>query len=200
MSLPFLLRKLDPSRDDDVIKPPYMKPDPALLELWRTRLPGGDRLKVGLAWAGSKTNKNDRHRSITLATLAPLARANVDFYNLQLGPPGLQAANPPQGMKMIDLTSMIGDFADTAALVSELDLVVSVDTAVVHLAGAMGKPVWVFLQFTPDFRWLLEGDTTPWYSSMRLFRQKSFGDYAEVIDRVASELTDWAAHSKPTAD
>jgi ADP-heptose:LPS heptosyltransferase len=89
---------------------------------------------------------------------------------------------------------MITDFADTAALVSELDLVVSVDTAVVHLAGAMDLPVWVFLQYTPDFRWLLEGDTTPWYSSMRLFRQKTFGDYAQVIERVASELTDWAAN------
>ena len=149
---------------------------------------GGERLKVGLAWAGSKTNKNDRHRSMTLATLGPLARANVDFYNLQLGKPGLQAANPPAGMKLIDLSSMIGDFADTAALVAELDLVVSVDTAIVHLAGAMGKPVWVFLQYTPDFRWLLEGQTTPWYPSVRLIRQTKFGVWDDVIDRTAAEL------------
>ncbi|MGD0389631.1 MAG: tetratricopeptide repeat protein [Tepidisphaeraceae bacterium] len=197
MSLPFLLRRLDPSRDDDVIKPPYMKEDSALKEQWRTRLPSGGRLKVGLAWAGSKTNKNDRHRSITLATLAPLARANVDFYNLQLGKPGLQAANPPQGMKMIDLTSMIGDFADTAALLSELDLVVSVDTAVVHLAGAMGKPVWVFLQFTPDFRWLLEGDATPWYPSMRLIRQTKFGAWNDLIERTADELAAYQPPQRP---
>ena len=194
MSLPILLGKLDPSHDHDVIKPPYVKEDAALREQWQNRLPKGDRPKVGLAWAGSKTNKNNRHRSITLASLAPLAQANVNFYNLQLGKPGLQAANPPQGMKMIDLTPLVGDFADTAALISELDLVVSVDTAVVHLAGAMDLPVWVFLQYTPDFRWLLEGDTTPWYSSVRLFRQKTFGDYADVIERVATELTAWAAN------
>jgi tetratricopeptide (TPR) repeat protein len=197
MSLPLLLQRLDPSRDDDVIKPPYVKADAALRQQWRDRVPRGGRLKVGIAWAGSKTNKNDRHRSITLATLAPLARANVDFYNLQLGKPGLEAAHPPQGMKMIDLTSMIGDFADTAALLSELDLVVSVDTAVVHLAGAMGMPVWVLLQYTPDFRWLLEGQTTPWYPSVRLIRQTKFGVWNDLIDRTADELASYQPPQRP---
>jgi tetratricopeptide (TPR) repeat protein len=197
MSLPFVLQRLDPSRDHDVIQPPYMKADAALRQQWRDRVPRGDRLKVGLAWAGSKTNKNDRHRSITLTTLAPLARANVDFYNLQLGKPGLDAANPPHGMKMIDLTSMIGDFADTAALLSELDLVISVDTAVVHLAGAMDMPVWVLLQYTPDFRWLLQGQTSPWYPSVRLIRQTKFGAWDDVIDRTADELAAYQPPQRP---
>ena len=91
-------------------------------------------------------------------------------------------------MKLIDLTPMIGDFADTAALVAHLDLIVSVDTAIVHLAGAMGKPVWVMLQCRPDFRWLLDGETTIWYPSMRLIRQKKFGVWNDVIDRIATEL------------
>jgi ADP-heptose:LPS heptosyltransferase len=130
--------------------------------------------------------------------LAPIGRApNVDIYNLQLGKPGEQAANPPEGMHLIDLTSMIGDFADTTALVSHLDLVVSVDTAIVHLAGAMGKPVWVMLQYTPDFRWLLQGETTPWYPSMRLIRQQKFGIYDDVIDRIAAELATYKPSGRP---
>jgi hypothetical protein len=189
LSLPHVLRRLDPSQYDDVVRPPYIFPNPELAKQWRSRLPAGGNLKVGLAWAGSKINKNDRHRSITLSMLAPLGRAkNVDLYNLQLGKPGEQAANPPEGMRLVDLTSMIGDFADTAAMVSHLDLVVSVDTAIVHLAGAMGKPVWVMLPFTPDFRWLLRGESTVWYPSMRLIRQKKLGAWNDVIDRTAADL------------
>ena len=198
LSLPYVLGRLDPSRYDDVVKPPYIFPDPVLAEQWRSRIPDNGRLKVGLAWAGSKTNKNDRHRSITLSMLAPLGRVeNVDIYNLQLGKPGEQAANPPEGMNLIDLTALIGDFADTTALVSHLDLVVSVDTAIVHLAGAMGKPVLVMLQYTPDFRWLLEGDTTLWYPSMRFIRQQKFGVWNDVIERTAAELATFKPSGPP---
>jgi tetratricopeptide (TPR) repeat protein len=189
LSLPLVLNRLDPTKYDDVLKPPYIFPDPALQEQWKSRIEENGRLKIGLAWAGSKTNKNDRHRSITLNMLAPIGRVpNVDIYNLQLGKPGEQAKNPPEGMHLIDHTAMIGDFADTTAFVAHLDLIVSVDTAIVHLAGAMGKPVWVMLQYTPDFRWLLSGETTPWYPSMRLIRQTNFGKYDDVIARVAAEL------------
>jgi hypothetical protein len=191
MSLPWLLKKLNPTVDKDVVQPPYVKADATLVEQRRGRIKDNGRPKVGIAWAGSKTNKNDRHRSITLNMLAEFGKANVDLYNLQLGKPGEQAKTPPEGMELIDLTAMIGDFADTAALVEHLDLIVSVDTAVVHLAGAMTKPVWVMIQYTPDFRWLLNGETTPWYPSMRLFRQSNFGDYAEVIHRVAGELANY---------
>ncbi len=191
LSLPLLLNKLDPTKYDDIVKPPYIFPNPSLVEEWKKRVKDNGKPKVGIVWAGSKTNKNDRHRSITLSSFAPLAKADVDFYNLQLGKPGEQAANPPAGMNLIDLTPMIGDFADTAAFVTHLDLVVTVDTAIVHLCGAMGKPVWVVLQSVPDFRWLLDGESTPWYPSVRLIRQKRLGMWDETIERTAGELANY---------
>jgi ADP-heptose:LPS heptosyltransferase len=102
----------------------------------------------------------------------------------------LQKPRPPAGtpFDMIDPSSELHDFADTAALIANLDLVISVDTAVVHLAGAMGKPVWTMLAFVPDWRWLLDRDDSPWYPTMRLFRQSRRGDWAEVVDRVVAEL------------
>lgn len=189
LSLPLLLGILKPS--DMLPQPPYMFPDQTLLQQWRERVGKREGLRIGLAWAGSKTNKSDRHRSLTLSMLGPLAREGVDFFNLQLGPPGEQANNPPPGMKLINHAAAIGDFADTAALVSELDLVISVDTAVVHLTAAMDRPVWVMVHFAPDFRWLLKGDTTPWYPSMRLFRQTKTGNWSDVIERIAEELGGW---------
>ncbi len=188
LSLPLLLNRLAPSDQLDVAQPPYITADANMRDQWHARVAESKGLKVGLSWAGSPTNKNDRHRSITLSALAPLAREGVDFYMLQFGKPAEQAANPPPGMKLIDHTALIGDFADTAAMVAELDLIICVDTALGHLAGAMGKPAWVLVQFTPDFRWLLEGRATPWYPSMRLFRQKKLGDWAEAIQEVAAEL------------
>jgi hypothetical protein len=153
-------------------------------------------LRVGLAWAGSPVNKNDRHRSISLSALTPLAMSGVEFYTLQFGQPAKESASPPDGMDLIDFTPNISDFADTAALLPELDLVICVDTALAHLAGAMGRPVWVLLQFTPDFRWLLEGEETAWYPSMRLFRQKKFGDWDQVINKVAGELSKYAKENQ----
>jgi hypothetical protein len=123
-----------------------------------------------------------------LAQLAPLAKLNVDFYSLQVGPPAEQAGEPPPGMELIDHTLELRDFADTAALISHLDLVISVDTAVVHLAGAMGKPVWILLPFAPDWRWMMNRDDSPWYPTARLFRQKTLGDWASVVAQVADEL------------
>jgi hypothetical protein len=174
-----------------------MKADPDLREQWRERLAGNRKFKVALAWAGSAVNKNDRHRSMPLSALGPLAAVDgVEFYTLQFGKPAEEVASPPAGMRLIDHTSQIRDFADTAALLPELDLVICVDTALAHLAGAMGRPVWVLLQFTPDFRWLLEGRTTAWYPSMRLFRQKKFGDWAEVIEGVAAELGEYVEKNR----
>jgi hypothetical protein len=146
------------------------------------------RLKVGLAWAGRPTHKYDRQRSISLAALAPLAHEKIHFYSLQFGDAAAQTATPPPGIKLTDPTGQIEDFADTAALIAELDLIMSVDTAVAHLAGAMGKPIWLLLPFSPDFRWLLNRDDTPWYPTMRLFRQTKLGEWADVIDRAARAL------------
>jgi tetratricopeptide (TPR) repeat protein len=185
MSLPAKLGEFDPDR---IPKPPYITADPVLQQQWRTRLAAQPGLKVGLTWAGNANHRRDRSRSIPLSMLAPLARENVRFYSLQFGSPASQAASPPPGMTLIDLTREIRDFADTAALVAELDLIISVDTAVAHLAGAMGKPVWLLLPLVPDFRWLLDRQDSPWYPTMRLFRQTRDGDWQEPIARAAEEL------------
>jgi Flp pilus assembly protein TadD len=169
---------------------PYLQADAEGVERWRRELAAdGGRFRVGLAWAGRPTHRNDRNRSLSLSTLAPLAQARgMTFYSLQKGEAGKQAANPPAGLELVDWTAELNDFADTAALIANLDLVISVDTAVVHLAGAMAKPAWTLLPFVPDWRWLLEREDSPWYPTMRLFRQPSRGDWGSVIARVAEAL------------
>jgi len=169
---------------------PYLQADAAGVEHWRNKLaldPAG--FKVGLVWAGRPTHKNERNRSLPLAALAPLAQVpGVRFYSLQKGEAAQQARTPPQGLALIDHTADLHDFADTAALIANLDLVIAVDTAVVHLAGALGKPVWTLLPFLPDWRWLLNRTDTPWYPSMRLFRQGAPGDWSGVIQQVTQAL------------
>jgi tetratricopeptide (TPR) repeat protein len=168
----------------------YLRTDPALAEAWEKRLasaPSGFR--VGLVWAGRPTHKRDRHRSFALSQFLPLADANgVSFFSLQKGPPAKQIENLPESMKLIDHSSEFNDFAQTAALISNLDLVIGVDTAVVHLAAAMGKPVWLLLPSVPDWRWLMNRDDSPWYPTVRLFRQKSAGDWVGVLSRVKESL------------
>jgi tetratricopeptide (TPR) repeat protein len=142
-------------------------------------------LRVGLAWAGNPAHPKDRFRSIPLRQLEPLLELRgVRFYSLQAGEAGGQAA----GLGITDLRPWIGDMADTAALVAQLDLVIAADTSVAHLAGALGKPVWVLLPSAPDWRWLLEREDSPWYPTMRLFRQPALGDWASVVERVRAEL------------
>jgi len=144
-------------------------------------------LRVGLAWAGSTAHQDDRRRSLAFEKLGPLLRVpGVTFYSLQIG-------QRTKVEPLIDLTPRITDFADTAALMAELDLVITVDSAVAHLAGALGRPVWTLLAFVPDWRWGATSATTSWYPSMRLFRQRTRGDWDEVIARVAAELKTMAA-------
>ncbi|HEX4792506.1 MAG TPA: tetratricopeptide repeat protein [Humisphaera sp.] len=150
---------------------------------------GGTRLNVGLAWAGNPKKRLDDQRSIPLATLAPLASvAGTEFISLQKGAAAAQARNAPTGLRLIDLTDDLHDFADTAALICNLDLVITVDTAVAHLAGALGKPVWVLLPFANDWRWLRGRSDSPWYPTMRLFRQPTPGNWATPISQIVEEL------------
>ncbi len=152
-------------------------------------------IRVGLVWAGK--NFPDPLRSCRLAELAPLASVNnVIFFSLQLGEGGQQVNSPPSGMDLADLTGQIEDFADTAALIEQLDLVITIDTAVAHLAGAIGKPVYLLLPFAPDWRWLLERNDSPWYPVTRIFRQKQPGDWGEVITRVQSALETFSRSNK----
>jgi tetratricopeptide (TPR) repeat protein len=161
---------------------PYLAADPALAANWRERLAGLPGLRVGLVWAGGKMLEGDSRRSITLDSMAPLAQASgVSFISLQKGEPAAQAANPPAAMDLHDFTADLHDFADTAALVDGLDLVISVDTAVAHLAGALGKPVWLLNRFDTDWRWLLDRYDSPWYPTLRQFRQPAPGDWVSVI-------------------
>ncbi len=169
---------------------PYLRANPALVQRWRAKLGAAPApLKVGLVWAGRKSHGNDRNRSMPLAALAPLARVpNISFYNLQKDDPARQAAHPPPGMRLIDYTSELADFADTAALIANLDLVISVDTSIVHLAGALAKPVWVLLCFAPDWRWLQDRLDSPWYPTLRLFRQPQPGDWPSALNKAADAL------------
>jgi len=166
---------------------PYLSADPALAANWQGRLVGLDGLRIGLVWAGGQKNfpagaAVDRRRSIALKALAPLGEVSgVSFVSLQKAGPAAQAADPPQGMTLHDFTTDLHDFEDTAALVVNLDLVISVDTAVAHLAGALGKPVWLLNRFDTDWRWLLNRDDSPWYPTLRQFRQPSPGDWNSVI-------------------
>jgi Flp pilus assembly protein TadD len=163
---------------------PYLHADPALVEQWQARLPKEPRLRVGLAWAGRAAHRNDRNRSIPPALLAPLADVNgLLFCSLQK-----DSATLPPLPQLADWTADLHDFADTAALLENLDLVITADTAVAHLAGALGRKVWVLLPFLPDWRWMLRREDSPWYPTMRLFRQPRPGDWSEPIERIVQAL------------
>lgn len=166
---------------------PYFRVEVARRERWRERLAQAPGFKVGLAWAGSPTHKNDRSRSMPLAALAPLAEVpGVALFGLQRGPQAaeLAAARFP----ITNLEEEAGDVVDTAAILMNLDLVIAVDTMVAHLAGALARPVWTLLPYMPDFRWMLGRADSPWYPTMRLFRQPRPGDWAAVVEQVREEL------------
>ncbi len=165
---------------------PYLRADENRVRFWADRLKGNARRKLGLAWAGRPEHANDRRRSISPQLLGALSDVqNVTFVTVQPRPAGVA---PPEGLAVWDCGRELKDFADTAGLLSQVDLLISVDTSVAHLAGAMGKPVWLLLPFSPDWRWLLRREDTPWYPTMRLFRQRKLGDWAEVLQRVVAEL------------
>jgi Flp pilus assembly protein TadD len=174
---------------------PYLHAQPELVAHWRALLPQ-QGLRVGLAWRGNPNFENDADRSLpSLMTLAPLvvaadkAAAGVHFVSLQKGSGEAEALAPPAGMSLLALGPQLDDFADTAAVIANLDLVISIDSAVAHLAGAMGKPCWLLLpDYRCDWRWMTERDDTPWYPSMRLFRQPRGGGWASVIAEVAAAL------------
>ena len=176
---------------------PYVHADAGRRATWREAIASnGSRLMVGLVWAGRPQQWDDRKRSISLAMLAPLAGAGrVTFISLQKGAAAAEAGAPPAGMKLIDLSARIADFSDTAALASLLDLVITIDTSVAHLAGAMGLPVWVLTAHAPDWRYHLGRDDNPWYPSMRLIRQERDGDWSGAIGRAAESLRRRAAQA-----
>jgi hypothetical protein len=172
---------------------PYIAAPEERVVKWRDRLGPPTSPRVGIAWAGSPTNRNDRNRSIALRhLLSILALPGVEIVSIQKEI-GENDREPLRGNAHIThVGDELADFADTAAVISQLDLVVSVDTAVAHLAGAMARPVWLLVPFAPDFRWLLDREDSPWYPTARLFRQPSIGDWESVLARLRRELVTWA--------
>jgi hypothetical protein len=186
LSLPLLFNTTSSSIPNEM---PYLFAESRRREEWRHRLATA-RHKIGLAWTGNPARPSLRKRHIDARILLPLMSVkDVEFYSLQVDQ--ISADTRGDSLKITDLTEHLHDFADTAALMMELDLIISVDTAVAHLAGALGRPVWTLLPFVPDWRWGLKGETTPWYPTMRLFRQPVLGDWDSVIQRVTRELAQW---------
>ncbi len=192
MSLPRIFGTTVATIPHDV---PYLKADAVASARWRERLDRRPGRNVGLVWSGdprphdTAQNAMDRRRSITLAQLAPLADLQgINWISLQKGRPAELAKSPPAGMILHDWTDELVDFADTAALVDVLDLVVSVDTSVAHLAGALAKPVWLLNRFDTDWRWLPGRDDSPWYPTLRQFRQDRPGDWEPAIAALCDAL------------
>ena len=186
LSLPGLLRT---NLETIPASIPYLHPDPEKKRHWQgyfAALPG---LKIGIVWAGNPHFGNDSNRSCRLSDFAPLFDLpGVSLFSLQKEAGALRRADLPTTASLTDLSEHLTDFTDTAAIVANLDLVISVDTAVAHLAGAIGAPVWTLLPFSPDWRWLLDRKDTPWYPTMRLFRQPRTADWQSLFTEIAAEL------------
>lgn len=190
LSLPHVLGL---TRESDlVMEEPYLKANPRKVSEWRGRMAeGAGGLRVGIVWAGDPQHGGDHLRSIPLPLIAGALSCVTDGISLF----SLQKFERHDGgvfncetLGLINLSSRLRDFSDTAAAIAALDLVITVDTAVAHLAGALGKPVWVLLPFAPDWRWQQNRDDSPWYPTMRLFRQSRRGDWHAVLVDVATAL------------
>jgi Flp pilus assembly protein TadD len=170
---------------------PYLSADAARIQRWHQMIqsPGDVKLRVGLAWGGRKAAVHDAQRSLNLADLEPLAKVQgIRWYSLQVGPDTKQLEQAPQGFEITNIGQHFVDFADCAAAMASLDLVICGDTTEANLAGATGRPVWMLEPYLPHWPWLMPGDTTPWYPSMRLFRQPVHNDWASVIASVHAAL------------
>ena len=172
---------------------PYLHAPAERVAAWRARLPARGKLRVGLVWSGKPPHRKDRSRELDFERLAPvLAQSNVEFVSLQRE---VRAADKMALHKAAVLRPDLrhADFADIAALIETLDLVIAVDSAVAHLTGALAKPVWLLLPFGPDWRWMLDRDDSPWYPGARLFRQPGIGDWGSVVQRLGEALASLAA-------
>jgi hypothetical protein len=186
---------------------PYIVADPVKTRFWSEKLGPWIQLRVGLVWSGGfrpdqpERGPVDKRRNMPLSTLAPLRNAGITFYSLQKGQPAeselaqLRAAGWP-GPELVDFTALLHDFSDTAALVENLDLVISVDTSTAHLAGALAKPVWIMNRFDSCWRWLLNRTDSPWYPTARLYRQQRPEDWAEVVERIRLDLSKTALDTR----
>jgi tetratricopeptide (TPR) repeat protein len=199
LSVPAVLR-VGAGPEADWANAPYLRADPALTRDWGDLLvDAAQRPRVGIAWAGNAAHQNDAERSLPKNVIAPLAAVTtVAWVSLQYGPRRSEIASGDL-LPALDPMDRVSSLAETAAIIANLDLVITVDTAIAHLAGAMGKPVWILLAHSPDWRWGLTAETTRWYPSARLFRQEQRGDWDAVIRRVATALREFAPAEASTA-
>jgi len=209
-SLPLALKTELPSVPAPI---PYLAANNTHLQKWSAQIGALPRPRIAVAWAGNPAHDNDRNRSIPFAALAPLflpantppqmgeasveVRVGANFISIQRELRIDEAAQLAAQPGLTHIGGALADFDDTAAVLALCDLLITVDTAPAHLAGAMGRPVWVLVPFAPDWRWTLEGETTPWYPSVGLFRQPALGDWSAVIARVASALQSGPYPTKP---
>ena len=177
------------TRLDSIPKAAYLPPPRAdRVQAWQNRLGAHDRVRVGLVWSGNPKVKNDRNRSMAFRMMSRLLDVDARFVSLQKDPKPQDAELLRGRADVLDFTAELTDFAETAALVSCLDLVIAVDTSTAHLAGSLGKPTWLLLPYMSDYRWMFDRDDSPWYPTFRLFRQTAARDFAGVVDRVRAEL------------
>ena len=169
---------------------PYLMPTSDLIEQWSQRLAvSSAELKIGMVWSGSVHFPGNHERAMTLSKLEPLLELRgFRFYSLQKGPPSSQLSSLPARLSITDLGGEFADYADTAAAIMNLDLLLTVDTSVAHMGGALGRPTWVMLSRLPDWRWLRERSDSPWYPTMRLFRQQRLNDWPSLVSEVATEI------------
>jgi tetratricopeptide (TPR) repeat protein len=180
---------------------PYLQADAGRIAKWHARLAALDRPRIAIAWSGNPSHRNDRNRSIALSRLAALRpTGSARFVSIQRELRDEDADRLAHEPGITHVGAELDDFADTAAVVALVDLVVTVDTSVAHLAGAMGRPVFILLPFAPDWRWMVAGETTPWYPSARLFRQPAIGDWDSVIECLRGEIDRLAADRSAAGD
>ena len=197
MSLP---DRLALSKSDLPLMVDYLRPASADLETWRERLPAAAKPRVGVIWAGRAQHAEDGRRSIPFEQIRRLfADTGVIWHSLQVGPAQAELANLTVEAGVADLSPHLDDFADTAAAMAQLDLVIAVDTGPMHLAAACGRQVWQLARTPPDWRWSLDRTSSPWYPSMRIFRQNAVGDWGQVIDDVLAALGEWSGTAEAPA-
>ena len=200
INLPSLPRVFNTHLESIPAQIPYLHADAADVASWASKLGDREKLRVGLAWAGSPTHPNDSFRSMELSQLKPILEVEgVRFVSLQKGAAAQTGGVVPAGVDWVDVGAQLEDFSDTAAVISQLDLVLCVDTAVAHLAGAMGKSAWVMVAQPADFRWLEGREDSPWYPTLRLFRQSRRDDWTEVVARVKVALEERVREGPPVA-
>jgi ADP-heptose:LPS heptosyltransferase len=191
VSLPLAFKTTLDSIPADI---PYLAADVSLCQARAAQLGPKLRPRVGIAWSGNPDFNLDHYRSLKLDTLKPLFDADCEFHCMQKD---VQEFDLPLASGIGNLimhSESFTDFAETAALMAQMDLIITSDTSVAHLAGALGCPTWLLCSWNPDFRWMLERSDSPWYPGMRLFRQSGLDDWSSAIEQVAAELGTWISH------